>query len=160
MKPPALPGELSLNHSLLQESSAKLRLILNRRVISAFIFVLALAVTGCNKISFLLQGQTISFSQIPSQTLGSAPILLTATSSSGLLVSFASKTAAICTVSGAATGGFQATLIATGTCSIVATQMGNPTYAAATPVSQSFSVQAARRPLPLRCQQRRRSERH
>jgi len=121
----------------------KLRLVSNSRAISVFILVLALAVSGCNKMSFLPQGQTISFSQIPSQTLGSAPISLTATASSGLPVSLVSNTPAICTVSGTATGGFQVTLVATGTCSIVATQIGNSTYAAATPVSQSFTVQAA-----------------
>jgi hypothetical protein len=94
-------------------------------------------------MSSLPQSQIISFSQIPNQTLGNAPLSLTATASSGLPVSFASNSPAICTVSGTPTSGYSVTLLATGTCSIVATQAGNSIYAAATPVSQSFAVNAA-----------------
>jgi hypothetical protein len=53
-------------------------------------------------------------------------------------VSFASTTASVCTVNGAT-----ATFLAAGTCSITASQAGNSTYAAATPVAQSFTVNAA-----------------
>jgi hypothetical protein len=52
-----------------------------------------------------------------------------------LAVSFASLTPAGCTVSGTS-----ATLVSSGTCIIQASQPGNATYAAATPVPQSFSV--------------------
>jgi hypothetical protein len=48
---------------------------------------------------------------------------------------FASTTASVCTVSGTT-----ATLVAPGTCTIQATQTGSVDYAAATPVSQSFTV--------------------
>jgi hypothetical protein len=44
----------------------------------------------------------------------------------------------VCTVSGTT-----ATFLAAGTCTITASQAGNSTYAAATPVSQSFTVQNA-----------------
>jgi streptogramin lyase len=79
--------------------------------------------------------QTITFGSLSSQALGSAPFTLSATASSGLPVSFASLTTAVCTVSGSTS-----TLVAAGTCTIQATQAGNGTYAAATPVNQSFQV--------------------
>ncbi len=81
-----------------------------------------------------LTSQTITFANPGTQTVGT-PLTLSATASSGLTVSFASTTAGICTVSGTT-----ATFIAAGTCTIQATQAGNGTYAAATPVSQSFTV--------------------
>ena len=82
--------------------------------------------------------QTITFGSLSNMALGSAPVTLSATASSGLPVSFASTTTSVCTVSGTT-----ATLVAVGTCTIQATQAGNATYAAATPVSQSFQVEAA-----------------
>ncbi len=85
-----------------------------------------------------LTSQTITFGALSDIALGSVPITLTATASSGLPVSFASLTTSVCTVSGST-----ATLVAVGTCTIQATQAGNGTYAAATPVSQSFQVEAA-----------------
>ena len=50
-------------------------------------------------------------------------------------MSFTSQTTSVCTVSGSTV-----TLVAVGTCTIQATQAGNATYAAATPVNQSFQV--------------------
>ncbi len=82
--------------------------------------------------------QTITFGALSNLMLGSAPFTLTATASSSLPVSFSSTTTSVCTVSGTT-----ATLVAVGTCTIQATQAGNATYAAATPVSQSFQVEAA-----------------
>ena len=84
------------------------------------------------------QSQTITFGALSNLTLGSAPFTLSATASSGLSVSFASTTTSVCTVSGT-----MATLVAVGTCTIQATQAGNASYSAATPVSQSFQVAAA-----------------
>jgi hypothetical protein len=55
-----------------------------------------------------------------------------------LPVSFNSQTTSVCTVSGSLV-----TLVAVGTCTIQATQAGNATYAAATPVNQSFQVTPA-----------------
>ncbi len=81
------------------------------------------------------ENQAISFGALSNQTLGTAPFTLSATASSGLAVSFASTTPAVCNVSGAT-----ATLVAAGTCTIQATQAGNATYGAATPVNQSFQV--------------------
>jgi hypothetical protein len=81
--------------------------------------------------------QTIGFGALPNQTFGAAPFTVGASASSGLTVSFASDTPAVCTVSGATV-----TLVAVGTCTIQATQAGNANYAAATPVDQSFAVMA------------------
>ncbi len=66
---------------------------------------------------------------------GAAPFTLAATATSGLAVGFVSSTPAVCTVSGA-----NVTLIGTGICSITARQPGTPTYAAATPVTHTFTV--------------------
>ena len=79
--------------------------------------------------------QTITFASLPSVTLGTSPITLTATASSGLAVGFASLTPTVCTVSGS-----KATILASGTCTIQATQAGNSAYTAAPTVSQSFTV--------------------
>jgi RHS repeat-associated protein len=81
-----------------------------------------------------LAAQTITFPTIPAQTVGT-PLTLSATASSGLAVGFASTTTSICTVSGTT-----ATFIASGTCTIQATQAGNNAYAAAPLVSQCFTV--------------------
>jgi hypothetical protein len=83
-----------------------------------------------------LQSQTITFNNPGTQTVGT-PLTLVATASSGLTVSFTSQTTSVCTVSGTT-----ATFLTAGTCTIQATQAGNATYAAATPVSQSFAVNA------------------
>jgi sugar lactone lactonase YvrE len=86
--------------------------------------------------------QTITFVTIPVQAINTAvPITLTATASSGLPVSFASATPAVCTVSASAS---TATLLAGGTCSIQASQPGDGVmYGAAPTVTQSFTVQSA-----------------
>ncbi len=83
------------------------------------------------------QSQTITFNNPGAQTVGT-PLTLVATASSGLPVAFASQTTNVCTVSGTT-----ATFVSAGTCTIQATQPGNATYAAATPVSDSFTVNAA-----------------
>jgi uncharacterized protein (TIGR03437 family) len=79
--------------------------------------------------------QTITFTAPGNAAVGSGPISLTATASSGLTVAFASTTAPVCTVSGTSV-----TPVATGTCTIQATQPGNANYAAAPSVSQHFTV--------------------
>jgi hypothetical protein len=81
--------------------------------------------------------QTISFSAISAQTIG-AGLSLSASANSGLAVTFSSSTVSVCSVSGTT-----ASFIAAGICTITASQAGNGTYAAAPPVSQSFTVNAA-----------------
>ena len=86
--------------------------------------------------TFTVKGrpQTITFGAIAVQTVGT-PLTLSAAASSGLAVAFSSNTTAVCMVSGTT-----ATFLTSGTCTIQATQPGNTIYAAATPVSQSFTV--------------------
>ena len=80
--------------------------------------------------------QTITFAALPSVTYGVSPIGLTATASSGLPVSY--------TVTGPATvSGSTLTITGTGTVKVTASQAGNSNYAAATSVSESFTVNPA-----------------
>jgi hypothetical protein len=81
--------------------------------------------------------QTITFDPITPQT-AAIKLPLTATSSSGLGVSYVSTTATVCTISGK-----NANLLTAGTCTITASQAGNAAYAAATPVTESFAVSLA-----------------
>jgi ribosomal protein S11 len=87
--------------------------------------------------------QVITFAPLGAQQLGTTPPALVATSSSGLLVSFASLTTSVCIPSGNTLN-----LLATGTCSISASQAGNSIYAAAAGVTQSFTVVPAA-PAPI-----------
>jgi transcriptional regulator of nitric oxide reductase len=94
------------------------------------------AATPVNQSFQVTRGsQTIAFGALPNQAFGAAPFPVSATASSGLAVSFASMTPAVCTVSGAIV-----TLAAAGNCTIHAAQPGNNNWAAATPVNQSFLV--------------------
>ncbi len=83
------------------------------------------------------RAQWISFGIPPAATVGQ-PVVLTASASSGLPVSFWSGTPAVCSVSGATV-----TTLTPGTCSIAATQGGSTTYAAARPAGWSFPVSPA-----------------
>lgn len=83
----------------------------------------------------LIQVQTITFTQPAGGQIGGPPVPLSATSSSGLAVSFTSGSPSICTVSGAT-----AVPVAPGTCSISAHQPGNAFYHAAPDVTRTFSI--------------------
>lgn len=92
----------------------------------------------------VLEGpQRIDFPAIADHVLGEGPLTLSATTSAGLPVSFASATGNVCTVSGSS-----ATLLAAGTCTIVASQPGNGNYEAAPEVSRSFLVASAPKVCP------------
>ena len=81
--------------------------------------------------------QTIIFSALGDQTYGVAPIQLAATASSGLTVSYT-------VISGPATViGSWLTITGAGVVTVRAAQTGNSGYAAASPVSQSFTVNKA-----------------
>lgn len=82
--------------------------------------------------------QTITFNPLAATTYGAAPITLTATASSGLPVSYASSNTAVATVSGSTV-----TIVGVGTTNITATQAGDGTWAAATPVVQALTVAKA-----------------
>ncbi len=83
--------------------------------------------------------QTITFPDPGPQTYSGSSFSLAsnATASSGLTVSLASLTVDTCTVSG-----LSITVIATGSCSVRASQAGDVTFAAASPVEQTFLVSA------------------
>ena len=74
-------------------------------------------------------------------------IPLTAGSTSGLTVAFASNSPSVCTVSGT-----NLTLVTTGVCSITASQAGNADYNAATDVTRAFSVNAANQTITFNTQ--------
>jgi hypothetical protein len=79
--------------------------------------------------------QTITFPKPPNSTMLQSPLTISATSTSGLPVTVASSTAAVCTIDGVTV-----TLVGPGTCTLTASQPGNAVYAAATPVVRSFTV--------------------
>jgi hypothetical protein len=79
------------------------------------------------------QAQSITFGPLPDVALGIAPINLTATASSGLPVSY--DTGGPCSVSGSSL-----TMTGVGTCTVTASQAGNPAYEPATPIEQSFAI--------------------
>ena len=78
--------------------------------------------------------QVITFTP-PPDTKAGEPVTLSASSSSGLPVSFASNTPAVCAVSGSTV-----TTTAAGACRITASQGGNARYAPARDVTRSFQV--------------------
>ncbi len=84
-----------------------------------------------------LASQTITFGVLSDQVTGAVVPALSATASSGLTVSFASNSASVCTVSGTTI-----TLVAAGMCSITASQAGNSAFAPASPITQTFVVNA------------------
>ncbi len=83
--------------------------------------------------------QSITFPDPGPQTFSGSSFSLgsNASASSGLAVSLASLTVDTCTVSG-----LSITIIATGSCSVRASQAGDATFAAASPVEQTFLVSA------------------
>ena len=93
--------------------------------------------------------QTITFTGLPATaTFGAAgPYTLNATASSGLPVSY--------TVTGPATiNGSTLTITGAGTVAVTASQAGNATYSAATPVSLTIACQPCQPDHYLRCDSR------
>jgi uncharacterized repeat protein (TIGR01451 family) len=88
--------------------------------------------------SVLTSSQTILFPPIGSQTLVNPALPLSATATSGLLVSYESLTPAQCSVAGST-----ATLLTVGTCTLRASQGGNATFAPAPAVTQGFAITLA-----------------
>ncbi len=82
-------------------------------------------------------GQTLHFTAIKLPEYAASTLSLSATASSHLPVSFASRTPKVCTISGAS-----AKLLIEGLCTIVASQPGNSSYTAAS-AKQSFDVSLA-----------------
>ena len=103
------------------------------------VVLLALIVSGCggggNSVGHTTQ--TITFANPGTQTVG-VPLALSAEASSDAAVTLTSATPGVCTVSATT-----ATFVTAGTCTIDASQSGNSTYAAASQVAQSFTVNPA-----------------
>ena len=86
--------------------------------------------------SFVVRAaQTITFPTLPTPYTVGLKLTLSATSTSSLAVTYTSTTTSVCSLSGSTV-----TLLAGGSCSLVATQAGNATYAAATPVTHTFTI--------------------
>jgi uncharacterized repeat protein (TIGR03803 family) len=79
--------------------------------------------------------QTITFSALPSKIFGDAPFTVSATASSGLVVTFSSSNTSVATVSGTTI-----TIVGAGSATITASQSGSALYNAATPVDQILDV--------------------
>jgi len=79
--------------------------------------------------------QTITFNALPTNTYGDAPYNLTATTTSGLALSYASDNTAVATVSGNTV-----TIVGAGNANIIASQAGDATYVAADNVIQQLIV--------------------
>jgi hypothetical protein len=79
--------------------------------------------------------QTINFAQ-PANVQAGTGFSVSASASSGLVVSFASQTSSVCTVSGSVVS-----TVAIGTCTISASQAGDPGYWLPASLARSFTVQ-------------------
>ncbi len=96
-----------------------------------------LGTTVTQSTSVITLPQTITFAAIPAQTAGTT-LTLSATASSGLPVTFTLVPNGDCSLSGNVLKFLSAPL-----CGVVATQAGNGTYAAATPVGQTITVNSS-----------------
>ncbi len=84
------------------------------------------------------QAQTITFGVLTAKTFGDVPFDLSATASSGLVISYASSNPNVATISGNTV-----TIVGAGTTNITASQAGDAVYNAATNVSQTLLVNKA-----------------
>jgi ELWxxDGT repeat protein len=84
------------------------------------------------------QSQSVSFQTLPQKTYGEDDFSLNAATSSGLPLTYSSSNPAVAQVSGQTV-----TIIGAGVALLTASQTGNDQYDAATPVSQTFTVQKA-----------------
>ncbi len=87
----------------------------------------------------LATAQTITFPAPADRAVNSGAFAVSAMATSGLAVTFASTTGAVCSVT---TGG-SVTLVAVGLCTLTADQAGNANYSAAPTVTRSFNITAA-----------------
>jgi CshA-type fibril repeat protein len=87
--------------------------------------------------------QTITYAQPADQVLTTQSIVVAPSVDSPLNVTLTSNTTGVCTVSG-----YTITFATTGTCTTTATQAGDSSYSAATPVSRNFLIAAAQTPAP------------
>lgn len=106
-------------------------------VLAAGSVIAVAAVVGAPP-ALALTAQTITFNNPGPQNFGSTPTM-GATASSGLPVSYGSSTPSVCTV-GTTSG--TVSELTVGPCTIQASQGGDATHDPATPVSQTFAINA------------------
>jgi hypothetical protein len=94
--------------------------------------------SNTTSVTLLKNDQTIDFTSLADKTYLSAPFTLSATSTSGLAVSFSSSNTSVATISGNTV-----TIVGAGTTTITASQAGNISYNAATSVDQLLTVNKA-----------------
>jgi hypothetical protein len=97
-----------------------------------------LARTDVVSFSIGLASQTITFGSLSAKIYSAETFTVSATSSASLTVVFTSVSQLVCTTSG--TSGSIITLLGVGTCVINANQIGDSNIAAASQVSQNFTV--------------------
>jgi titin len=85
----------------------------------------------------LVRSQAITFGSITNQDFNVGSIALTATTDSGLGITYTATPASICTVSGAVL-----TFVSIGACTVAANAAANDYYTAATEVSNTFNINA------------------
>jgi len=96
----------------------------------------ATATTSSFTIAVSAGTQTITFAAIAARNVNSGNFTVSpTTSATGLTVTLASTTLAVCTVSG-----FTVTVLTSGNCSLTASQAGNANWAAATSVVQVVAI--------------------
>jgi len=97
-----------------------------------------LARTDVVSFSIGLASQTITFGSLSAKNYSADTFTVSATSSASLTVVFTSASQSVCTTAG--TSGSTITLLGVGTCVINANQIGDSNIAAASQVSQNFTV--------------------
>ncbi len=102
------------------------------------------AITNYAQLVVTPVGQTITFNGPGDQALPNGSVGISATDSASLLVTFTSDTPNVCTVgTGTLNGSITSatvSFVSLGLCSITASQSGNSSYGAATPVTQTFNI--------------------
>jgi uncharacterized protein (TIGR03437 family) len=132
--------KFSMGENLKAGDQIQLQIFMDPASPAGFFVGINLTITSTSSAA----SETITFGPLSNVTLGIAPFPILATANSGLPVTFASTTPAVCTVSASTI-----TILAAGTCSITASQPGSANYAAATPVTQSFTVTLSQGPLQI-----------
>ena len=103
---------------------------------------------GASSLTVDKAPQTITFDvSALSKKFGDPSFPVTATASSGLVVSFASTTAPVCTVTGVG----QVTIVAAGACTIIASQAGNTNFLAAADVPSTITIGKASQTITFEC---------
>lgn len=85
--------------------------------------------------------QSIIFTPPTRLSMTLSPVLLAATSTSGLIPTISSNTLSVCSVTG-----FNLTLLSVGTCNLTAIQNGNEVFSAANPLSVNIEITSPQTP--------------